>query len=71
MAHEYTATIRRSCEGDFAKGCYSPAMEGEPNLWITRVDLYPEIEWDCHTPSAGALVELHHKAHENALSRTR
>ena len=42
-------------------------MEGEPNLWITRLDLYPEIEWDCHTPSAGALVELHHKAHEKCF----
>lgn len=136
MAHEYTATIRWTCTGDFAKGRYSRAhewhfdggavvpgsasplsvplpfsdetavdpeeafvaavsschmlwfmdlarragfvlvsytdravarMEGEPNPWITRVDLFPQIEWDGDAPSAETLAELHHKAHEKCF----
>ncbi|MDA8585119.1 OsmC family protein [Rhodobacteraceae bacterium] len=132
MTHTYTATIRWSCEGDFAKGRYSRAhewafdggavvpgsasplsvplpysdetavdpeeafiasvsschmmtfldlarragysvvtyndaakgvMEGEPNPWITRVDLFPKIEWVGDAPTADALALLHHEAH--------
>jgi organic hydroperoxide reductase OsmC/OhrA len=136
MAHEYTATVRWTCAGDFAKGRYSRAhdwtfdggitvpasssplsvplpfsdetavdpeeafvasvsschmlwfldlarragfklasytdravarMEGEPNPWITRVDLFPKADWVGDTPSPEALAELHHAAHEKCF----
>ena len=136
MAHEYTASIRWTCEGDFAKGRYSRAhdwafdggavvrasssplavplpwsdesavdpeeafvaavsschmmwfldlakragfvvasyndqavgrMEGEPEPWITRVDLYPDIEWEGEAPDTEEIVELHHAAHEKCF----
>ncbi len=38
-------------------------MEGEPNPWITRVDLFPKVEWVGDGPGAEALAALHHEAH--------
>ena len=136
MTHEYTATIRWTCDGDFLKGRYTRAhdwefdggaivrgsasplsvplpfsddsavdpeeafvaavsschmlwfldlakragfaaasyadaavgrMEGAPNPWITRVDLYPRIEWDGDAPTRDALEGLHHAAHEKCF----
>ena len=136
MTHEYTATVRWTCEGDFAKGRYSRAhvwefdggavvpgsasplavplpyadetavdpeeafvaavsschmlwfldlakraghvvasytdtavarMEGAPNPWITRVDLYPQIEWTGQPPGNEDVAELHHQAHERCF----
>lgn len=132
MAHEYTATLRWTCQGDFAKGQYSRAhtwefdggtvvaasasplsvplpyseaaavdpeeafvaavsschmlwfldlarragftlaaysdtpvarMEGAPDPWITRVDLYPKLEWTGTAPDAETVAALHHDAH--------
>ena len=42
-------------------------MEGDPNPWITRVDLFPRMEWVGTAPSAEALAELHHAAHEKCF----
>ena len=42
-------------------------MEGTPNPSITRVDLYPIIEWDGAAPDAKALASLHHEAHEKCF----
>lgn len=136
MTHTYTATIRWTCTGDFAKGHYSRAhewafdggtvvpasssplsvplpfsdeaavdpeeafvasvsschmlwfldlvrragfvltsyedtpiarMEGDPNPWITRVDLFPKAEWAENTPSPDALANLHHQAHKKCF----
>lgn len=136
MTHTYTATIRWTCDGDFAKGRYSRAhdwvfdggalvpasssplsvplpfsdeaavdpeeafvasvsschmlwfldlarragfvltsyedtpvarMEGDPNPWITRVDLFPKAEWAGDEPTPDALANLHHEAHEKCF----
>jgi len=136
MIHTYTATIRWTCDGDFAKGRYSrshdwafdggtvvPAsssplsvplpfsdeaavdpeeafvasvsschmlwfldlarragfvltsyedtpiarMEGAPNPWITRVDLFPKAKWAGDAPTPDALANLHHEAHEKCF----
>ena len=136
MTHTYTATIRWTCRGDFAKGSYSRAhdwafdggavvpassspisvplpfsdetavdpeeafvasvsschmlwfldlarragfvltayedtpvarMEGDPNPWITRVDLFPKAEWNGDAPSPDALANLHHEAHKKCF----
>ena len=42
-------------------------MEGTPNPWITRVDLYPIIEWDGDAPDTEMLASLHHEAHEKCF----
>jgi len=136
MTHTYTATIRWTCDGDFAKGRYSRAhdwvfdggalvpasssplsvplpfsdeaavdpeeafvasvsschmlwfldlarragfvltsyedtpvarMEGDPNPWITRVDLFPKAEWAGDEPTPDVLANLHHEAHEKCF----
>ena len=33
-------------------------MEGDPNPWITRVDLFPKVEWVGDGPGAEALAAL-------------
>ncbi len=42
-------------------------MEGTPNPWITRVDLYPIIEWDGDAPDTETLASLHHEAHQKCF----
>ena len=136
MTHTYTATIRWTCDGDFAKGRYSRAhdwafdggalvpasssplsvplpfsdetavdpeeafvasvsschmlwfldlarraefvltsyedkpvahLEGDPNPWITRVDLFPKAEWAGDEPTPDTLANLHHQAHKRCF----
>lgn len=50
---------------DQAVGYMTRSDDGK--LWISRVGLNPDIRWAEPAPSADAVAELHHAAHDNCF----
>jgi organic hydroperoxide reductase OsmC/OhrA len=50
---------------DEAKGKMERTDKGK--FWISKIDLYPVVDWDGDAPNLSQLEELHHKAHENCF----
>ena len=47
---------------DEAEGVLEKRADGK--MAMTRVTLRPQVTWGGDQPDAGALADLHHKAHE-------
>jgi organic hydroperoxide reductase OsmC/OhrA len=50
---------------DQAVGCMTRSSDG--NMWISRVELNPDIHWAAPQPTADAVRKLHHAAHDNCF----
>ena len=54
----------------FAVATYVDAAEGvlakrdDGRMWMSKVTLRPRVEWAGEAPDAGAVANLHHRAHE-------
>ena len=47
---------------DEAEGVLEKRDDGA--MWMSKVTLRPRVEWTGETPDAGAIANLHHRAHE-------
>jgi organic hydroperoxide reductase OsmC/OhrA len=47
---------------DEAEGILEKRNDGK--MWMSRVTLHPRVSWGGTAPDAGAIADLHHRAHE-------